>query len=184
MSYWLKKFESDAQGVVDFLDRELKGLRVGRASSALVEDIIVEAYGNQLTLKGVANITVIDARSIAISLWDKNLTVTVEKAIRNSELGFNPINTGNIIRINIPPLTEERRRELIKVVKEKTEESKVALRNIRREILDEVKKEKVIGKITEDEFFKVEEDINKIVSKYIDLVDSMAEKKQQEMMEI
>jgi ribosome recycling factor len=184
MSNWLKKFESDAQGVIDFLDRELRGLRVGRASSSLVEDIVVEAYGNQTILKGVANITVTDARSIVVSPWDKNLTSAVEKAIRNSDLGLNPVNAGDLIRINIPPLTEERRKDLLKVVRERAEEAKVSLRNIRRDIIDEVKKGKLAGEITEDEFFKAEDDLNKIVNKYTDLVDSLVEKKQQEMMEI
>jgi ribosome recycling factor len=184
MSNWLKKFESDAQGVIDYLEKELRGLRVGRASASLVEDIVVEAYGNQLNLKGVANISVVDARSIAITPRDRNLSSAVEKAIRNSDLGLNPVNTGDVIRINIPPLTEERRKDLLKVVSQRAEESKVSLRNIRRDILDEAKKGKMAGEITEDEYFKTEDDLNKIVNKYTDLVDKQAEGKQHEMMEV
>ncbi|HBG81496.1 TPA: ribosome recycling factor [candidate division CPR2 bacterium] len=180
----LNKYESDLKKAIEYLERELSGLRTGKASTALVEDIHVEAYGNPMQIKGVASISVPDPKSIIITPWDKSLVATIEKAIRTSELNLSPVNMGDNIRINIPPLTEERRRDLVKIVKDKGEDAKVALRNLRHEVIDKVKKSKTTSEITEDEAFKLDEQANKIISKYNEKVDSIVAAKQQEMMEI
>ena len=124
---------------IESLKKEFSGLRTGRASTALLDSIMVDAYGSMMPINQVANVSVPEARMLSVSVWDKNLIKHVEKAIRESSLGLNPMNDGVQIRIPLPPLSEERRIELTKVAGKYTEESRVAVRNIRRDILDKIK---------------------------------------------
>ena len=159
-------------------------LRTGRASPALFDKIRVDYYGEKTPLNQVANISTPEARLIVIQPWDKNLIGEIEKAIRSSELSLNPSNDGKVIRISIPPLTEERRKELVKLAKNQAEQSRVAVRNIRRDGNDEFKKLLKEGKLSEDEETKSSEELQKLTDSYIAKVNQVLEKKEKEIMEV
>ena len=159
-------------------------LRTGRASAALFDKIRVDSYGEKLPLNQVANISIPEARLVVIQPWDKALMGEIEKAIRSSELSLNPSNDGKVIRISIPPLTEERRKELVKLAKNQAEQTRVAMRNIRRDGNDELKKLLKDGKLTEDEESKVSEELQKLTDGYIVKVNQTLEKKEKEIMEV
>ncbi|MCL2833870.1 MAG: ribosome recycling factor [Treponema sp.] len=160
------------------------GLRTGRASAALFDKIRVDCYGDKTPLNQVANISVPEARLVVIQPWDKGLMNEIEKAIRSSELSLNPSNDGKVIRISIPPLTEERRKELVKLARNQAEQSRVAVRNIRRDGNDELKKLLKDGKLTEDEESKASEELQKLTDGYIVKVNQTLEKKEKEVMEV
>jgi len=159
-------------------------LRTGRASPAIFDKIRVDAYGEKSPLNQVANISVPEARLIVIQPWDKGLIGEIEKAIRASELSLNPSNDGKVIRISIPPLTEERRKDLAKQAKNQAEQSRVAIRNIRRDGNDELKKLLKDSKITEDEEGKTVEELQKLTDGYIGKVNQVLEEKEKEIMEV
>ncbi|MCL2472889.1 MAG: ribosome recycling factor [Treponema sp.] len=159
-------------------------LRTGRASAALFDKIRVDAYGDKSPINQVANISIPEARLIVIQPWDRALIGEIEKAIRSSELSLNPSNDGKVIRISIPPLTEERRKELAKQAKNSAEQSRVAVRNIRRDGNDELKKLLKDGKITEDEEGKLSEELQKLTDNYIGKVNQVLEEKEKEIMEV
>jgi ribosome recycling factor len=159
-------------------------LRTGRASASLFDKIRVDYYGDKSPLNQVANISVPEARLIVIQPWDKNLIGEIEKAIRSSELSLNPSNDGKIIRIAIPPLTEERRKELVKVAKNQAEQNRVAIRNIRRDGNDELKSLLKDGQLTEDEESKAEEELQKLTDSYIGKVNQVLEEKEKEIREV
>jgi ribosome recycling factor len=159
-------------------------LRTGRASASLFDRIRVDAYGDKTPLNQVANISVPEARLIVIQPWDKNLIGEIEKAIRSSELSLNPSNDGKVIRISIPPLTEERRKELVKHAKNQAEQSRVAVRNIRRDGNDEFKKLIKDSKITEDDETKGTAELQKLTDSYINQVNQILEEKEKEIMEV
>jgi ribosome recycling factor len=159
-------------------------LRTGRASAALFDKIRVDYYGEKSPLNQVANISVPEARLIVIQPWDKTLIGEIEKAIRSSELSLNPSNDGKVIRIAIPPLTSERRKELVKLAKNQAEQSRVAIRNIRRDGNDELKKLLKDASITEDDEGKGVEDLQKLTNSYIDKVNLVLEEKEKEIMEV
>ena len=159
-------------------------LRTGRASAALFDKIRVDYYGEKSPLNQVANISIPEARLIVIQPWDKNLMGEIEKAIRSSELSLNPSNDGKVIRIAIPPLTEERRKELVKLAKNQAEQSRVAIRNIRRDGIDELKKMLKDSSITEDDESKGAADLQKLTDSYIDKVNHVLEEKEKEIMEV
>jgi len=159
-------------------------LRTGRASAALFDKIRVDAYGEKSPLNQVANISVPEARLIVIQPWDKALITEIEKAIRSSELSLNPSNDGKVIRISIPPLTEERRKELVKVAKNNAEESRVAIRNIRRDGNDALKKLLKDSKITQDDETKGTDELQKLTDSYIGQVNKVLEEKEKEIMEV
>jgi len=159
-------------------------LRTGRASAALFDKIRVDYYGEKSPLNQVANISIPEARLIVIQPWDKNLMGEIEKAIRSSELSLNPSNDGKVIRIAIPPLTEERRKELVKLAKNQAEQSRVAIRNIRRDGNDEIKKMLKDSSITEDDESKGSADLQKLTDSYIDKVNHVLEEKEKEIMEV
>ncbi len=169
---------------VQTLKKDFSRLRTGRASSTLVEDVVVNYYDTPTPLKQLASISVPDSRTINIQPWDRNAMGNVEKAIMKSDLGLNPINDGKIIRINIPALTEERRKELVKVAKKYTEDTKIAIRNIRREANDTLKKMKNSKDISEDDMFSGQEDIQKMTDEFVAKADKMLEDKEKEIMEI
>jgi len=166
------------------LKESFSALRTGRASAALFDKIRVDAYGDKLPLNQTANISVPEARLIVISPWDKGLIGEIEKAIRSSELSLNPSNDGKVIRISIPPLTEERRKELAKQARNQAEQSRVAIRNIRRDGNDELKKLLKDTKITEDEESKSVEELQKLTDSYIGKVNQVLEEKEKEIMEV
>ncbi|MDR0323720.1 MAG: ribosome recycling factor [Treponema sp.] len=159
-------------------------IRTGRASASLFDRIRVDYYGEKSPMNQVANISVPEARLIVIQPWDKNLIGEIEKAIRTSELSLNPSNDGKVIRISIPPLTEERRKELVKLAKNQAEQSRVAIRNIRRDGNEEMKKLLKDSKITEDDETKGAAELQKLTDSYINQVNHVLEEKEKEIMEV
>jgi ribosome recycling factor len=165
------------------LESNFSRVRTGRASLSLLDGVRVDYYGSQLPLNQVASLSVPEPRTILISPWDAKVLGEIERAVLKSELGLTPINDGKVIRINIPPLTEERRKELVKVVRKMAEESKVAVRNIRRdanETLKELKKEK---EISEDDLFRAQDQVQKLTDDYIKKVDQALAAKEKEILE-
>ncbi|MDY6910266.1 MAG: ribosome recycling factor [Thermodesulfobacteriota bacterium] len=170
--------------VIANLEKDFKRLRTGRASVSLLEGIRVDYYGASTPLNQLATLSVPEPRLILIQPWDQSAIGEVEKAILKSELGLTPMNDGKIIRINIPPLTEERRRDLVKLVKKMAEEAKVAVRNVRRdanEMIKDLKKEK---EISEDDAFKAQEEVQKITDDFIKKVDELSAAKEKEILEV
>ena len=159
-------------------------LRTGRASAALFDKIRVDAYGEKSPINQVANISTPEARLIVIQPWDKALISEIEKAIRSSELSLNPSNDGKVIRISIPPLTGERRKELVKLAKSNAEQSRVAVRNIRRDGNEELKKLSKESKITEDEESKTVDELQKLTDLYIGKINQVLEEKEKEITEV
>jgi ribosome recycling factor len=166
------------------LKEEFNSMRTGRASASLFDKIKVNYYGQEMPLNQTATISVPEARLVVIQPWDKSLLNEIEKAIQKSELSVNPNNDGKVIRINIPPLTEERRKELVKVAKNTAEQSKVAVRNIRRDANDELKKQMKNGDISEDEEKRGTDEIQKLTDSSIKEIDSLLEEKEKEILEV
>ncbi len=168
---------------VETLESEYKKLRTGRASISLVDGIRVDYYGSATPLSQLATLTIPDPRTIVIQPWDTSAVGEIEKAILKSDLGLTPMNDGKAIRINIPPLTAERRRDLVKVVKKRAEECKVALRNIRRDINEKIKDLKKDKKVSEDEQFRAQDEIQKITDDYVKKIDAVYGAKEKEILE-
>ena len=166
------------------LQQELTKLRTGRAHTSLLDHITVEYYGSEVPLNQVANVNVEDSRTLTVSPWEKNMVQPIEKAIMTSDLGLNPATAGTIIRVPLPPLTEERRKDMIRLVRQEAEGGRVAVRNIRRDAISDVKdllKEKMIG---EDEERRAEDEIQGITDRHIATIDEMLAKKESDLMEI
>ncbi|GBF11635.1 ribosome recycling factor [Tepidibacillus infernus] len=179
-----KNAQERMEKAISTLKKELASVRAGRANVSLLDKVQVEYYGALTPLNQMANITTPDARTLVIQPWDKSIMGEIEKAILKSELGITPTNDGSVIRINIPPLTEERRKELVKVVKKMGEESKVAIRNIRRDANEELKKKEKNGEISEDQSHRTQEEIQKLTDKFIGDVDTVVNTKEKEIMEV
>jgi ribosome recycling factor len=169
---------------VDSLRTELTKIRTGRAHPSLLDQIMIDYYGTDTPIKQVANVTVEDSRTLAVAPWEKQMVAVVEKAIINSGLGLNPATSGNLIRIPMPPLTEERRRELVKVVKGEGENAKIAIRNIRRDANSDFKDLLKEKEISEDECRQSEDSVQKHTDKYVANVDEVIAVKEKELMEI
>lgn len=167
--------------VIEFLKNDITSLRTGRATPALVEDISVEAYGTHQQLKGVASITVLDAKTLAIEPWDKSLMQAVETGLRNSSLGINPVNDGKVIRLPLPTLTTERRTELIKVLHQKLEAARISLRKVREEVRNEIDQAEKNNDISEDEKFSLQDALEKMVKDYNDKIKAVGEDKEKEI---
>ncbi|MBR4657694.1 MAG: ribosome recycling factor [Clostridia bacterium] len=165
------------------LKRDLGGLRAGRANPQLLERILVDYYGSQTPINQMGNISSPEPRLLVINLWDPKMIPNVEKAIQKSDLGINPTNDGKLIRLVFPELTEERRRDLVKTIKKKAEESKVAVRSIRRDANETLKKQKKDGEITEDDQKLYEEEAQEITDSSIKEIDRIASEKEKEIME-
>ncbi|NLJ65573.1 MAG: ribosome recycling factor [Christensenellaceae bacterium] len=180
----IKSAENRMKKTQDVLKRELQSLRAGRANPQLLDRITVDYYGTQTPLKQMANISAPEPRMLTISLWDVKAIPMVEKAILQSDLGLNPANDGKIIRLVIPELNEERRRELTKIVKKNAEEARIAVRSIRRDAIDQFKKMEKDSILSEDERFRAEDEIQKVTDEAIKVVDSIAEDKEKEIMEV
>jgi ribosome recycling factor len=166
------------------LRKDLSGLRTGRASVALLDGIRVDYYGTMTPLKQIANVSTPEARLITIQPWEPKLIKEIEKAISNSGLGVTPSNDGKVIRIPLPPLTEERRKELTKICKKHGEETKVQIRGLRRDANEDLKKLQKDAKLTEDELRKAEQETQKLIEQYGQKVDELIKKKEQEIMEV
>ncbi len=184
----LNDIKNDAQTrmakSIDALRSELTKVRTGRASSALVDNLKVVYYGSEMPLSQVATVAVSDARTLTITPWEKGMIAAVEKAIYASDLGLTPNTAGTVIRINLPPLTEERRRELSKHVHAEGENTKVAIRNVRRDAMQQVKELQKAKSISEDEERRAEEDIQKLTDKFVKEVDVVAKAKEDELMAV
>jgi len=172
------------QKALDNLDRDYKRLRTGRASVALVDGLRVDYYGTSTPLNQLATLTIPEPRTIMIQPWDSTIINDVEKAIMKSELGLTPMNDGKVIRISIPPLTAERRKDLVKLSRKMSEETKVAVRNIRRDIIEMIKELKKEKEISEDEQFRAQEEAQKITDEFIKKVDAVFSIKEKEILEI
>ena len=166
------------------LQNSLTKLRTGRAHTSLLDHITVEYYGSEVPLSQVANVSVLDSRTLSVSPWEKPMVQAIEKAIMNSNMGLNPATTGELIRIPLPPLTEERRKDMIKVVRAEGEGAKVAIRNIRRDAISDFKGLLKDKEITEDEDHQAHDDIQKITDKYVKQVDDALVVKEKDLMEI
>lgn len=169
---------------LDFFVAELKQLRTGRASPSLFEDIKVSAYGSQMTIKELGNILTLDSQTLAVIPWDKGLVSAIVSAIRESQMGFNPIEDSDRVRIPIPPLTEERRIEFTKMVSTKHEDCKNSFRSIRQEAIKELEKDFADKKMGEDEKFRQKEEIEKVVKEFTEKADEQSEAKKQELMTV
>jgi len=180
----VEELKKKMQGSVDAYKRELTKIRTGRASLALLDGINVDAYGSAMPLEQVGTLTIPESSVIAIKPWDPQMIAPIEKAILSSGIGLTPANDGNVIRLNIPPLTEDRRREIVKQVKKVGEEFKVAIRNVRREGNDHFKKQKKDKEISEDEMFRLQEEAQKATDEYIKMIDGVTAGKEKEVMEV
>lgn len=177
----LKDIERRMDGALDVLHKEFAGLRTGRASTHLVEHIQVDAYGAKMPINQVGSISVPEARLLTVQVWDNGLVKAVEKAIRDADLGLNPQPDGNMLRIPIPELNEERRNELAKVASKYAEQARIAVRNVRRDGMEEVKKLEKNGEISEDDQRRYADNIQKMTDGYIKKIDEAFSKKEDEI---
>ena len=180
----LSTYRDRMDKAVSALREEFSGLRTGRASTALLDQIQVEAYGSTMPLAQCAAVSVPDARSLMVSVWDKGVVVSVEKAIRSSGLGLNPVMEGQNLRIPIPPLTEDRRRDIAKLAGKYAEQQRIAVRNVRHHAMDDLKKAEKDGAITQDEQRKMHDEVQKFTDEAIKRVDEALKTKEQEIMQV
>ena len=183
-TFSLSELKTRMQKSIASLKDELTGLRTGRASPSLLEPVQVEAYGSKMPLNQVATVTVPEARMLSVQVWDRTLAGAVEKAIRNSGLGLNPAGEGAVIRVPLPALTEERRKELTKVVRNEGENAKIAVRNLRRDANEAVKKLVKDKLASEDDQKRAETDVQKFTDKHIAEIDALVAAKEQEIMAV
>lgn len=179
-----KTTEGKMQKTVETLKHDLAKVRTGRAHTGLLDHIMVDYYGNLTPLNQVANVSLMDARTIAVQTWEKNMTAKVEKAIRDSDLGLNPATNGDVIRVPMPALTEERRKDLIKVVRSEAEGARVSIRNVRRDANNELKVLVKDKQISEDEERRGQDDVQKLTDKYIVEVDKLLAEKEKDLMTV
>jgi ribosome recycling factor len=171
-------------GAINAFKGDLGGLRTGRASASLLEPIMVEAYGSQMPINQVANITIPEPRMLAVSVWDKSMVAAVEKAIRESSLGLNPMTDGTTVRVPLPELNEERRRELVKIAHQYAENARIAARHVRRDGMDTLKRLEKDGEIGQDESRDKAEDVQKQTDQTIAEIDSLLAEKEKEIMQV
>jgi ribosome recycling factor len=180
----IKDADARMNKALEALKNEFTRLRTGRATTSLLDHIQVECYGSKMPLNQTANVSVQDARTLAVTPWDKNMVTPIEKAIRESGLGLNPVTAGVIIRIPLPPLTEERRKELTKIVRSETENARVSIRNVRRDALQHLKDLIKDKKITEDEEKRAHDKVQKLTDDHIAKADDLTNRKEKEIMEV
>jgi len=180
----LSDAEKNMQKTVEIIDKEFASLRAGRATPALLDKISVEYYGAPTPINQMANINVPEARLLVIQPWDKNTMPDIEKAILKSDLGITPANDGNVIRLAVPQLTKERRAELVKAIKKRSEEGRVAVRNLRRDTNEGLKSQQKDGDISEDELRRLQDEVQKLTDKYIKEIDALFGTKEKEIMTI
>ncbi|MBU0531600.1 MAG: ribosome recycling factor [Candidatus Uhrbacteria bacterium] len=169
---------------IDFLQGELASIRTGRANPALVEDIQVEAYGSMQPVKALGSINVPDSKSLVIEPWDKGVLKAIEKAIRDSDIGISPVVDSNVVRLNMPEMTEENRKDMVKRMKEKLEDTKVKMRGVREDTRGQILQLEKDKEIAEDEKYKLQEDLDKLTKEYTEKVDALGKAKEQEIMTV
>jgi len=169
---------------IETLKRELQSVRAGRATPALLDRVTVDYYGTPTPVNQLATVTVPEPRMLVIQPWDKGVIQDIEKAIQKSDLGLNPMNDGSVIRIVIPPMTEERRMELVKLVRKMGEDAKVAIRNVRRDANDEIRKKEKNGELSTDESHRQQEQVQKLTDQFIQEVDTLVRDKEKDIMEV
>ncbi len=184
MSEVLNSMTEKMESSTDAYKRELSKVRTGRASISLLDGLRVDAYGSPMPINQVATLTIPESRLIQIQAWDSQLLGAIEKAIQKSDLGLNPVNDGKLLRISLPQLTEERRKELVKKVKKITEDYRVAVRNSRRDAIDTFKKQKNDKEISEDDLFRLQDDAQKETDKFIKTLDELMAAIEKEVMEV
>ncbi|HAS90466.1 MAG TPA: ribosome recycling factor [Desulfovibrio sp.] len=172
------------EGALTALENDFAKLRTGRAATSLVDNVPVDYYGTPTPINQLASVSIPDSRTISIQPWDKGAFPLIEKALQQSDLGLNPVNDGTVLRITIPPLTEERRKDLVKIAKKYTEDSKIALRNVRRDMNDTLKKLEKDKDISEDEQRKAQDDVQKLTDQYVKKCDVACGEKEKEILEI
>ena len=172
------------EGALEALKREFAGLRTGRASVSLLDPITVDAYGAAMPMNQVGTVAAPEARMLTVQVWDRSLVKAVEKAIRESDLGLNPAVDGQLVRVPIPPLSEERRQELVKVAHRYSEQAKVAIRNVRRDGMEHLKKQEKDGEISQDEHHRMSDEIQKLTDQEINSVDELLSSKEEEIMQV
>lgn len=172
------------QQVIEHFDKELSNMRSGRASASIVEDLKVEAYGSMMELKGLASLSVPDAKTIQIEPWDKNVVKDIEKALIAASLGMAPNVVGTIVRLVMPPMTEQNRKEMVKVVNQKGEQARIGIRNVREEVRDAISKQEEDKLISEDEKFRLFEQLDVVVKEMNQKIETLAKEKEEEVMTI
>ncbi|HYW12720.1 MAG TPA: ribosome recycling factor [Longimicrobium sp.] len=180
----LQKARQRMDGAIEALRREFAGVRTGKANAGLLDSVKVEAYGSTVPINQVGTVSAPEARMLVVQPWDKSLLKAIEKSLRESDLGFNPSNDGVIIRIPIPPLTEERRREFVKMLHKLTEEARVAVRNVRRDANDEVKQRQKDEGLSEDDIRREQGEVQKLTDQYIARIEELMKHKEAEIMEV
>ncbi|HAL62809.1 MAG TPA: ribosome recycling factor [Clostridiales bacterium] len=178
------EYEEKMNKRVDDFHAELKTIRAGRANASVLDKIAVEYYGTMTPIAQIGSISTPEPRMLVIQPWDQSILSEIEKAINKSEIGIAPQNDGKVIRLNFPPLTEERRKELVKTVKKYSEEAKVQIRNVRRDALDDFKKKQKASEITEDDFKGIEKDIQNLTDKFIKEIDDITASKEKEILDV
>jgi len=179
-----EEYESKMKKTVEALQNQYSTIRAGRANPSVIEQIRVDYYGSATPINQIAGISTPDPRTLMITPWDANSLKPIEKAIMSSDLGINPANDGRVIRLQFPQPTEERRKELIKQINKQAEDSKVGIRNVRREAIDFYKAQEKTGEITEDDLDITEKDLQKLTNKYVEEIDKVVQKKEAEIKEI
>ena len=169
---------------LDVLRKELQGLRTGRASASLLEPITVEAYGSEMPLTQVGTVNVPEPRMLTVQVWDRGLVKAVEKAIRNANLGLNPATDGQLIRVPLPELTQERRNDLVKVAHKYAEQARVAVRNVRRDGMDQLKKMEKDGDISQDEHKHWSDEVQKLTDRHIEAINQLTEQKEKDILQV
>ena len=180
----IEKRKEDMENTIEHFRTELAKLRTGRANPSVIEELMVDYYGSKTPLKQVASISCPEPRLIVVQPWDTDSLANIEAGIKMSDLGFTPNNDGKVIRINIPPLTEERRKEIVKMLNQRSEEAKVSIRNIREEIWNNIQQLEKEGKMAEDDKFRGKERLQEIVDEYNKKIEGLREKKEKEIMTV
>ena len=180
----LKIYEEKMEKAIEVLKREFSGLRTGRASTSLLDSISIEAYGSKVPLNQVSNISVPESRLITVQVWDDSLVNTVENSIRNSNLGLNPMIEGSLIRIPIPELSEERRIEIVKIASKYSEDSKISIRNIRRDAMEKIKSLEKNKEISQDESFKFSDEVQNMTKNLIEKIDTLFIDKEKDILRV
>lgn len=180
----IEKNRTDFEGHIEKFKEQIAQIRTGRASVTMVEDIMIDYYGAKAPIKQVASISVPEPRQIVIKPWNKDDLVSIEKGVRESQLNFSPVNDGEVIRIGIPSLTEERRRELVKLLNQKSEEARIKIRSAREEIWDKIQDLQKEGKISEDDKFSGKDELQKVTDEYNGKIEEIKSKKENEIMTV
>ncbi|MBI2475421.1 ribosome recycling factor [Candidatus Uhrbacteria bacterium] len=184
MHAYLNSKKPEFQITIEHLQKDLGSLRTGRATPALVEDIKVNAYGSVMEIRGLASLNVPDSKTVVIDPWDKSLIQNIEKGIRDAGIGLSPVVDGSVLRIMVPQMTEENRKQIVKIMKEKIEEARIRTRGIREEIREEIMKKEKEKEFSEDEKFKLFDELEKLTKDYNEQITQMGENKEEEIMSV